>query len=227
MVKAHQKYKLSGFYNRDWSDSCLQDFDTTQSFGWIPMFWSILMPSSVLLTKSYFDTKVTRMRVLLRCIHNLPGKWSTRTILQICDSEKGSLLSCLQTFHSQILMAQTIFCHLPLHGVLCNQLTVNMPLQWNQILSLITSVSKLRSNSLTLMTEAQCSCETSAFNNITWCKNLDHNLGNQKLTYKQHDLRRDSVIWVQGTFIILAMRTPGTEIRSTIPLNNCPYMKHV
>jgi hypothetical protein len=49
MVKAHQKYKLSGFYNRDCSDSCLKDFDTTQSFGWIPMFWRIIMPSSVLL----------------------------------------------------------------------------------------------------------------------------------------------------------------------------------
>jgi len=49
----------------------------------------------------------------------------------------------------------------------------------------------------------------------------------QPETDKQYDLECDSVMWVQGTFIILSMRTPGTEIRSTIPLNNCPYMKRV
>jgi hypothetical protein len=49
--------------------------------------------------KSNFDTKVTRMRVCLGCIHNLPGKWSTRTKHPICDPENGSLFSCLHTFH--------------------------------------------------------------------------------------------------------------------------------
>jgi hypothetical protein len=29
MIKAHQKYKVSGYYNRDCSDSCRKDFDTT------------------------------------------------------------------------------------------------------------------------------------------------------------------------------------------------------
>lgn len=49
MVQTHQKYKLSGFYNMDCSDTGLKDFDTTQSFGLTPMFWRIIMSSSVLL----------------------------------------------------------------------------------------------------------------------------------------------------------------------------------